>query len=110
MRIPLSLLFLALLLAGCQVERRTDDRPDETPTATTSDAASTSGIAGRTPTDADVEAARRDTAWRGFATRNTDYAPLSADTAGARRDERPLRADTAAYAEALSPPLSADTD
>lgn len=108
MRIPLSLLFLALLLAGCQVERRTDDRPDETPTATTSDAASTSGIAGRTPTDADVEAARRDTAWRGFATRSTDYA--SADTAGARRDERPLRADTAAYAEALSLPLSADTD
>ncbi len=105
-----SLLVLVLALSACQIEQRSADRPDQTPTATTSGAASTSGLAGRTPTDADVETARRDTAWRGFAARSTDYAPLSADTASARRDERPLRADTAAYAEALALPLSADTD
>lgn len=106
----LLVLFALVLAAGCQIENRSAESPDGPPTATTSDAASTSGIAGRTPTDDDVEAARRDTAWRGFATRGTDYAPLSTDTTGARRDERPLRADTAAYAEALSLPLSADTD
>ena len=122
MRSSLFTLLAALALVGCQIENRSADRPDETPTATTSNEVTTSGLAGRTPTDADVEAARRDTSWRGFVQRGTDYTPsgraardtsAAADTSAARTprtEDLPLRADTAAYAEALSLPLSGDTD
>lgn len=122
MRTPLLALLAALALAGCQIENRSAERPADTPTATTSATATTAGIAGRTPTDADVEDARRDTSWRGFARRSADYTPAgraTADTSAAsgttatrapRTEELPLRADTAAYAEALRLPLSGDAD
>ena len=118
----LLLLLTLVSVAGCQLENRSD-RPDVPPVANASDEVSVYGDADPTPTEAEVEAGRRDTSWRGFVGRDAEYAFDSTRTA--RPDSmrgttpsdsmrasapRPVRADTAAYAEALRVPLSADTD
>ncbi|MEP0547947.1 MAG: L,D-transpeptidase family protein [Rhodothermales bacterium] len=112
---PRLLVLLSLvLLAGCQLENRSADRPDAPPVTNADAEVSVYGDSDRTPTDADVEAGRRDTSWRGFAGREADYAVDTAQPDSMRAPQpaapRPTRADTAAYAEALAVPLSADTD
>ena len=111
---------LLTALAGCQLEKRTDT-PDTPPVAATSNDATVYGGYEPEPTDADIEAARRYDSWRGFARRDTEYPrslgrPVTSDSARAdssgtamRRDRnRPLRADTTAYASALKLPLAGD--
>ena len=123
-RYLLSLGLAAFLLAGCQLEQRTDEPVEArpvTPTAVTN--ATVYGGSEPAPTDADIEAGRRYDAWRGFATRDTEYPrslgrPVTSDSArtdgtqsARQRDRtRPLRADTTAYASAMEVPLSGNTD
>jgi peptidoglycan hydrolase-like protein with peptidoglycan-binding domain len=107
----LLVLFALVACAGCQLENRSADRPDAPPVTNADAEVSVYGDSDRTPTDADVEAGRRDSSWRGFVGRESDY-PVDTSAAGAEPAPapRPTRADTAAYAEALGVPLSSDTD
>ena len=120
----ISRLFVVLtlvLVAGCQLENRSAD-PDPAPVTNADAEVSVYGDADPAPTEADVEAGRRDSSWRGFVGRDAEYPVDTTRTAtadstrGARpatsrsTAARPMRADTAAYAEALAVPLSGDTD
>ena len=109
-----SLIFLVLTV-GCRLENRSAGAANESPVANAGTEATVYGSQDPAPTDVDVEAARRDSSWRGFAMRNTDYPGAepesAADTGSARANvERPVRADTSAYVAALQLPLGGGTE